>query len=742
MQAFLTTPKYNKFYIYKTPTNQHQKFCNAFGYYRMVNIGNPVYPKISLCTECTDAWKKIRHKSREEIESKIKEYLATPIPIQGFLQANRSRSGLSQSSKFAQASQAIQVSQKPIEEIIIADAAPPRNAAAQKKGAETINTTNAKLAELQQIHNSTTDLEIRYNLIERIANLKQILHNEADKIKKLKRQASYQQKSRAKKAKLLEEHQEIIQYTSPGRPPLLIQYPDLHEHIHECIEFGAADKKRRKEVIKVRTIRHLQEALNSKYNEYLSRTTLNNYLLPSRSNTIAAKTHHHPATIANMSVSRNEKKEHLDEHYCLASVKGAKQFAALFPTQSVIISQDDKAKIPLGIPAVGRTFQTIQSFQEPVTLPDHDFPIGMQQKLIPSVYLLINPSDTNDTFRNGQLSIFIRPQYQIGTSSTSHMSDLNSLTQDNQFDEILKINGRIKPIWILLVDGGPDENPRHMKNILQYCRMFRVFDLDYLSIRTHAPGQSAYNPVERSMATLSQKLAGITLPIDKYGSHLNSQGQVIDLELAMKNFHYAGNALCTLWKRDPIFGRPVTTEYVDQKNSPFGNIMFPGSEESTDESTIPWRWLEDHTKICQYSLDIKKCENSSCCSPRCHEEATILLAENNGFLPPVTKGKDEHFLNPLHILEYYDKLKIPGYDAHCPSINSNTYTRLCCTICNAYFPTLSMVALHKKNQHPKRRGRPAKQKKPLTNSIDDFSVTPASARQVLEHSREIQSEGE
>jgi hypothetical protein len=250
-----------------------------------------------------------------------------------------------------------------------------------------------------------------------------------------------------------------------------------------------------------------------------------------------------------------------------------------------------------------------------------------------------------------------------------------------------------------------------MKNIFQYSRIFRALDLDYLSIRTHAPGQSSYNPVERSMATLSQKLAGITLPIDKYGSHLNSQGQVNDLELAMKNSRYAGEALCTLWERDPIFGKPVTVQYTDQKSSPFDDIIFPGSEkEGTNESVIPWKWLETHTRMCQYSLDIKKCEDSSCCSPKRDEEAAILLAENDGFLPPVTKGKDGHFLNPIHILEYCDKLKIPGYDAHCPSINTNTYGRLCCSECNAYFPTLSIVAQHKKNQHPKRRGRPVKKK--------------------------------
>ena len=330
-QTFLIIPKYNKFYVYKTPTSQYQKFCNAFGYHRMVNTRNPAYLKVNLCTECANAWKEVRHKSKEEIENKIREYLATPVLIQSFMQINQSRPNIPQNSSI----QTNQVPRRPIEEIIVADFTPPPNAAAQKKATETINSTNVKLAELQRIYNFTNDLEIQNNLLERMETLKQILHDENIKVKKLKRHAGYQRKSRAKKAKLLQEHQEVIQYDSPGRPPFLIQYPDLHEHIHECIEFGAADKKRRKEVIKVRTIRHLREELNSKYNEYLSRTTLNNYLLPSRSNTKAAKTHHHPAIVANASVSRNERKEHIDEHYCLASVKGAKQLAALFSTHSV-----------------------------------------------------------------------------------------------------------------------------------------------------------------------------------------------------------------------------------------------------------------------------------------------------------------------------------------------------------------------------------------------------------------------
>ncbi|CAG8782793.1 10643_t:CDS:2, partial [Rhizophagus irregularis] len=152
-----------------TPTNQYQRFCNAFGYYRMVNTRNPTYPKVSLCAEY--------------IESKIREYLATPIPIQGFMRINQLQPNTSQNPKSAQTNQVLQ---KPIEDIIVADSTPPPNAAAQRKAMETINTTNTKLAELQRIYNSTNDLEIRNNLLEHMATLKQVLHDEDNKIKKLK----------------------------------------------------------------------------------------------------------------------------------------------------------------------------------------------------------------------------------------------------------------------------------------------------------------------------------------------------------------------------------------------------------------------------------------------------------------------------------------------------------------------------------------------------------------------------
>ena len=137
-------------------------------------------------------------------------------------------------------------------------------------------------------------------------------------------------------------------------------------------------------------------------------------------------------------VSRTEMRDYPDGHYCLASVKYARQFATAFADKSVIISQDDKAKIGLGVPAVGQTFHTLQSVHEPVRVADHDFPAGSGQKLVPSVYLMIKPNELNDELRTGQLAIFVRRQWSLGTSSITHMQDLERLTLDPQYNDILK----------------------------------------------------------------------------------------------------------------------------------------------------------------------------------------------------------------------------------------------------------------------------------------------------------------
>ena len=50
-------------------------------------------------------------------------------------------------------------------------------------------------------------------------------------------------------------------------------------------------------------------------------------------------------------------------------------------------------------------FKTIQTTNELISVPDHDFQKAAKHKLIPSIYLVINP---NDSLRSGKMRIFIR----------------------------------------------------------------------------------------------------------------------------------------------------------------------------------------------------------------------------------------------------------------------------------------------------------------------------------------------
>lgn len=90
-------------------------------------------------------------------------------------------------------------------------------------------------------------------------------------------------------------------------------------------------------------------------------------------------------------------------------------------------------------------------------------------------------------------------------------------------------SGEVKPILVISVDGGPDENPRNRSVNVQAVKKFIKHNLDFMVAVTNAPGRSAYNRAERRIAPLSRLLSGLILPHDHYGSHLDSQCRTIDI---------------------------------------------------------------------------------------------------------------------------------------------------------------------------------------------------------------------
>ncbi|CAG8611448.1 203_t:CDS:2, partial [Scutellospora calospora] len=337
-QMYFLTPKFKKNLIYNSPANKYQEFTNVHIYSIMMKMGNNTSNHAKACNEATQEWNKIKTKNALEIDDIIKKYLNTSFNLYN-IQTVKSRYI---PEKTLEPSLPTIYSVEPVSKVSA-------NTAAQKKA-------------------------FKHDTYIKISNLQTQIRANKDRIAKLKRNAKYTQNCREKKKILIENH-EVINYDSSGHSPLLFQYSNLHNYIYKSVEFGSADEK------------HI----------YMARTILDNYLLSRQSNSITTKAHHYLAWILVAGVSCTDTHEHPNSHYCLASVKCAKQFASVFSDMSVVISQDNKAKIA-----------------------DHDFVIGFKQKLVPS---------------------------SLGTSSLTHIQYLDNLTIDSQYDSILKTGREIQPIW-------------------------------------------------------------------------------------------------------------------------------------------------------------------------------------------------------------------------------------------------------------------------------------------------------
>ncbi|PKC51780.1 hypothetical protein RhiirA1_405331, partial [Rhizophagus irregularis] len=107
---------------------------------------------------------------------------------------------------------------------------------------------------------------------------------------------------------------------------------------------------------------------------------------------------------------------------------------------------------------------------------------------------------------------------------------------------------------------------------------------------------------------------------------MNGQSTIIDEELARKNFKHAGDHLCEIWNRDLINGHPVDVTYIDGHDH---NIFL--------DTEVMWDWIDRHSQICKYSLDLRKCNNRDCCRPPRAPDVFDFLSLNSGFLPPVVQ---------------------------------------------------------------------------------------------------------
>lgn len=187
---------------------------------------------------------------------------------------------------------------------------------------------------------------------------------------------------------------------------------------------------------------------------------------------------------------------------------------------------------------------------------------------------------------SGPTFIAIRSGKHSSSTASTHAQDIQRLLDLKEFESFCKTsNGAVKPIFMITVDGGPDESPRYQKVIRRNIEHFKIYDLDAVYVATNAPGRSAYNRVERRMAPLSHGLSGIILQHDHFGNHLDSSGKTIDEELEKQNFKYAADRLSELWNELVIDSYPVVATYIDSED-----------EKIDENSEIDPVWYQRHVR--------------------------------------------------------------------------------------------------------------------------------------------------
>ena len=333
------------------------------------------------------------------------------------------------------------------------------------------------------------------------------------------------------------------------------------------------------------------------------------------------------------------------------------------------------------------------------SLPDHDFPIGESHKLIPSVYASCLQKEDQSIGYSGPTFIAIRSGKHDKSCAASHMEDFRSLIQAEEFQTACKNGDNIKPLVFVSVDGGPDEAPKNTQALAAWTKHFTDFDFDFMCLFTYAAGSSAYNPVERRMAPLSKDTAGVILPFDTYGNHLNNSNKTVDEDLEKENFKAAGEILAKIWSESVIDDHPVVARYVDIPDTPRDAVECDKSEE----------WKSVHVVQSQYMLQIVKCSNEKCCKPF---RTNFLEYFPNRFLPPpipivaipsglAVSSEKGHFGDLFQAL-FFCKLSNGCFDQYCPSLQKTdkkgktTIEKRTCWKCGKYHSTIKAMTAHKR----------------------------------------------
>lgn len=182
---------------------------------------------------------------------------------------------------------------------------------------------------------------------------------------------------------------------------------------------------------------------------------------------------------------------------------------------------------------------------------------------------------------------------------------------------------------------------------------------------------------------------------DTHGTHLNSSGKTVNLELEKKNFAAAGNVLAERWSSMTIDDEKVYAEYQnpDRELDPAKNISY--------------KFHIRHVRMSCYGTQIVRCTDLQCCGPWrsaykkilperylpapvpfVHDESGPMFAESESI------GRFLGLAQRLMLRNFCPSTswrELP-FDYYYPSITN--IDELVCAKCHIYFPSTAW-----KNRH-------------------------------------------
>ena len=179
----------------------------------------------------------------------------------------------------------------------------------------------------------------------------------------------------------------------------------------------------------VKTVDQLTEVLNREGFE-LKRSPVYLYLLYRNHRTIEGKRN---VTTAPVKLYKSQNPKHASHpsiKFTRASIGSLEELAEILgPAEVTFQSQDDKAKVPIGLTATNEQAPMLIHMDYQVTLSDHDFAVVPKYKLIPSVIgdtKLVKSKDLkNDTVTySGATYIGIRRAKHSASSAFAPFQDM------------------------------------------------------------------------------------------------------------------------------------------------------------------------------------------------------------------------------------------------------------------------------------------------------------------------------